>query len=79
MAGSLTRPFTLRRFPVGYLKERVYCNRSKTTSELKIAINHEIKLILQEMTKKVMESFRNRLRQCVENGGHHINDVIYKK
>ena len=63
----------------GYLKERVYRNRPKTLTELKIAIDQEIKLISQEMAKKVMESFRNRLLQCMENGGHHMNDVIFKK
>ena len=63
----------------GYLKERVYRKWPKTLSEFKNAIDQEIKLIPQEMTKKVMNSFRNRLRQCVENGGNHMNDVIFKK
>ena len=37
----------------GYLKERVYRDRPKTIQELKIAIDREIKLIPQEMTKNV--------------------------
>ena len=63
----------------GYLKERVYRDRPKTIQELKIAIDREIKLIPQEMTKNVMKSFKNRLQQCVDSKGHHIKDVIKKK
>ena len=51
----------------------------KSKDDLKIAIDREIKNIPQEMTRNVMKSFRNRLKQCVANGGHHVNDVILKK
>ena len=66
-------------FLCGYLKERVYKNRPKTIRELKATIESEVRKIPQEMTKKVMESFQKRLQQCVENGGHHLNDVVFKK
>ena len=62
----------------GYLKERVYKNRPKTIRELKATIESEVRKIPQEMTKKVMESFQKRLQQCVENGGHHLNGVVFK-
>ena len=70
--------FRLDFFIWGYLKEKVYRDRPKTIDELKIAIDSEIKNIPQKMTKNVMKSFQNRLRQCAANGGHHMNDGVLK-
>lgn len=62
----------------GYLKAKVYTHRPTTLETLKEAINHEVAAIPPEMTRKVMENFRERLRLCHNNGGRHLSDVIFK-
>lgn len=62
----------------GHLKAEVYKHRPTTLQALKEAITQEVAAIPREMTRKTMQNFRERLRQCVNNGGRHLTDIIFK-
>ena len=62
----------------GYLKSKVYSNRPQSIEELKDAIRQEIASIPHEMIHRVIDNFRERLRQCVDNNGSHLTDLIFK-
>ena len=62
----------------GYLKSKVYSNRPQSIEQLKDAINQEITAIPHEMTRRVTDNFREHLRQCVDNNGSHLTDLIFK-
>ena len=62
----------------GYLKAEVYKHRPQTLKALKDAIREEVAAIPPEMTNKVMENFRERLRQCIANNGRYLSEVIFK-
>ena len=47
----------------GYLKSKVYSNRSQSIEQLKDAIRLEITAIPHEMSRRVIDNFRERLRQ----------------
>ena len=53
----------------GYLKLKVYSNRPQSIEQLEDAIRQEITAIPHEMTRRVIDNFRKRLRQCVDNDG----------
>lgn len=64
----------------GYLKAKVFKeNPPRTTDDLKNRIRQEVTNIPLEMLRDVMGNFVLRLRQCVENNGRHLTDVIFKK
>lgn len=63
----------------GYLKSKVYINRPQSIEQLKRAICQEVAAIPQEMTRRVVENFRERLQKCMDNNGSHLTDVIFKK
>ena len=62
----------------GYLKSKVYSNRPQSIEQLKDAIRQEITAIPHEMTRRVIDNFREHLRQCVDNNGSHLTDLIFK-
>ena len=62
----------------GYLKSKVYRNRPQSIEQLKDAIRQEITAIPHEMTRRVIDNFRERLWQCVDNNGCHLMDLIFK-
>ena len=62
----------------GYLKSKVYSNCPQSIEQLKDAIRQEITAIPHEMTRRVIDNFRERLRQCVDNKGSHLTDLIFK-
>jgi hypothetical protein len=62
----------------GYLKSKVYVARPANIEEFKQRIRDEIASIPGEMIRKVMHNLRGRLEQCVQNGGRHLSDVIFK-
>ena len=62
----------------GYHKPKVYSNRPQSIGQLKDAIRQEITAIPHEMTRRVIDNFRERLRQCVDNNGSHLTDLIFK-
>ena len=62
----------------GYLKLKVYSNRPQSIEQLKESIRQEIIAIPQEMICRVKDNFRERFRQCVDNNGSHLTDLIAK-
>ncbi|KYN41494.1 hypothetical protein ALC56_04099 [Trachymyrmex septentrionalis] len=50
----------------------------RTIDELKAAIRQEITGISPQITARVMETFRNQLRMCIEKNGRHLDSVIFK-
>lgn len=63
----------------GYLKAEVYKHRPRTLPALRNAIQEEIDLIPQEMLVRVVQNFRGRIQQCINSGGHHLRDALFKK
>ena len=62
----------------GFLKSRIYINCPRTLKDLKTNIQDETANIAPAMLAGVMTNTRNRFTQCMENGGHHLPDVIFK-
>lgn len=50
----------------GFLKSRIYSTRPQTILELKEKIREEINSVNEELFRRVMFAFRNRLQQCIE-------------
>ena len=69
----------LHYFLWGYLKEKVYHNKSTNITQLKGAIEEEIQSIGQEMVTRAMNNLRHREEICVRSGGQHLKDIIFKK
>ena len=63
----------------GYIKAEVFKLRPKTIIELKEAIVKSIAEVPKHMIDNVMDNFRQRLQHCVEVGGGHLKNVIFKK
>ena len=63
----------------GFLKSRVYVNRPRTLQDLKTNIQEEIANITPAMLARVTTNARNRFVQCMENGGRHLTDLIFKR
>ena len=62
----------------GYLKTKMYIKRPGSIEQLKDAIRQESTAIPHEMTRQVIDNFREHLRQCVDNNGSHLNDLIFE-
>ena len=62
----------------GYLKTKVFEHHPRTIEELKAAIRQEIARISPQITARVMETFRNQLRMCIEKNSRHLDSVILK-
>lgn len=56
----------------------MYTNRSTSQQALKEAITQAVVAITMEITRRVLNNFRERLHECVNNVGHHLTDVIFK-
>jgi len=65
-------------FLYGYLKDRVYRNNPRTIQQLKANIREEIEGISQETLRQVMIHALERARQCEEQNGGYLKDVIFK-
>ena len=50
----------------------------QTLEALKEAIRQEVAAITPEMILKIMDNYRERLRQCINIQGRHLNDVLFK-
>jgi len=62
----------------GYLKSQVFKTPAPhTVQELKHRIQQEVKRIPVEMLQRVMGDVRNRLTDCLEENGGHLNDVTF--
>ena len=65
-------------FSPGIPQVKVYSYRPQSIEQLEDAIRQEITAIPHEMTRRVVDNFRERLRQCVDNNGSHLTDLIFK-
>lgn len=63
----------------GYLKGRIYRDNPIDITQLKAAIETEIRSIGQEMLIRAMDNLRHRAEICVRSGGQHLKDIIFKK
>jgi hypothetical protein len=45
---------------------------------LKEAITQEVAAVPVEMTHKIMEKYRERLNQCIDNEARHLSDIVIK-
>jgi len=61
-----------------YLKSKVFTNKPHTLLELKENIIREIKAINVHIQQKVMDSMKKRIADYIQNGGGHLNNVIFK-
>lgn len=62
----------------GYVKEKVFKHRPHNLPELRERIIEEINAIPRVICERAVQSFRDRLHQCVDNDGHHLKDIIFK-
>lgn len=62
----------------GYLKSKVYANKPDTTEELKLLIRQEIEVLPDEMLQRAIQSFKERLRICIQGRGCHLTDIIFE-
>ena len=58
----------------GYLKSKVYNGRPRTLE----ALRNNIAEIPVGMLRKVHDTFRKRLNQCVQSEGAHLSDTLFK-
>ena len=61
----------------GNLKARVYSHMPRTLDDLKRAIRVEVAQIDGAMLERVETNFKQRLRLCINENGHHMKDVIF--
>jgi hypothetical protein len=62
----------------GYLKEKVFKHRPHTLPELKERIIEAVNAIPREMYEQAVQSFRDRLQQCVAANRCQLEDIIFK-
>ena len=62
----------------GYLKGKVYANKSRTIQELKANIRKEVRALRPEILRKVMENALERALRVEANNGHNLKDIIFK-
>jgi len=62
----------------GHLKTKVFETKPRTIANLKQRIQEEVAAIPVKMLRKVMNSFRSRLDECVRRNGSHLEGVIFK-
>jgi len=62
----------------GYLKAEVFKHRPRTLQALKDAIRLEVGRIPHDMLDRVMRNIRIRLKQFIDNNGHHLQDILFK-
>jgi hypothetical protein len=62
----------------GYLKHKVYENRTHSIDDLKESITTAIQQIPLQILRKIMVSLKRRAETCLLNDGAHLSDVIFK-
>jgi len=61
----------------GYLKGRVYTHKPRNLNELKDAIQQEVLMIDQQLLARTMDDFKQRIENCIQGDGRHLNDIIF--
>ena len=62
-----------------YLKNKMYEKKPMTTVDLKQNIRDEVAAISPTVLQRVMQNFKKRLREIVDNKGRHLTDIICRK
>jgi hypothetical protein len=62
----------------GYLKAEAFKHRPRTLQALKDEICLEVARIPHDMLDRVMRNMRICLQQCIDNNGHHLQDIPFK-
>jgi hypothetical protein len=62
----------------GHLKAEVYATRPASIVELKMKIREAIARIPVAVLNRVSENFVKKIRECLNRGGKHLDDVIFK-
>ena len=57
----------------------MYSTRPTNLHALKENIREEIPKFLEETLQAVMRSFLTRVHLCIEDGGGHLKDIVYKE
>jgi len=52
--------------------------KTRTLNDLKEAIRQEIRPIDRQLLVRVMDDFKERLENCIEQYGRHLTDIIFK-
>jgi len=60
------------------LKSRVYTHKPRTLNDLKEAIRQEIRPIDRQLLARVMDDFKKRLENYIQEDGWHLTDIIFK-
>ena len=63
----------------GYLKSKIYVNNPTTTRALQEKIKRCINEIQQQLCRKIMKNFDERMRMCQQSRGDHLPDVLFHK
>ena len=53
-------------------------SQAPTLNDLKEAIRQEIRPIDRQLLARVMDDFKNRLENCIQEDGCHLTDIIFK-
>lgn len=61
----------------GYVKDKVYQTNPKSLSELKNSIIQIIENVPQDILRKAIGSFENRLRLLIHTNGEHIENILH--
>jgi hypothetical protein len=62
-----------------YLKNKMCEKKPMTTVDLKQNIRDEVAAISPTVLQRVMQNFKKRLREIVDNKGRHLTDIICRK
>ena len=61
-----------------YLKSRVYTHKPRTLNDLKEAIRQEIGPIDHQLLARVMDDFKKKFENCIQEDGRQLTDIIFK-
>ena len=61
----------------GFVKSRVYANKSETFPELKSEIQGVIDEIQPHLCEKVIENFMKRVMACDQSRGGYLTDILF--
>jgi hypothetical protein len=65
-----------RRHASEYLKGRVYTHKPRNLNELKDVIWKEMLTVDQQQLGRVIDDFKQKFENCIEENGLHLNDII---
>ena len=60
----------------GYLKGRVYQNKSRTTDALKANITEEIQAVTADVLARTFQNMARRVQSCLDANGGHFQHML---